>query len=128
MIAVNLMHILLIGPIMIYINFNRENELFKKILIGFTLMIPFIVNIPKMDKLHIDYHATNLAHWTIILAYFSYVSYLFALNKDIPEYIYISLAIIGGIMILVHLYKLIPKIFRKKNKNNNDNKEDHNHS
>ena len=128
MIAVNLMHILLIGPIMIYINFNRENELFKKILIGFTLMIPFIVNIPKMDKLYIDYHAINLAHWTIILAYFSYISYLFALNKNVPEYIYISLAIIGGIMILVHLYKLIPKIFRKKYEKNKNQHHNHNHS
>lgn len=110
MIAVNLMHILLIGPIMIYINFNRDSDLFKKMLIGISLMIPFIVTVPNMKKLYITYQFINFVHWTAILAYFLYVSYLFAFEKNTPEYIYISLAIVGGIMILVHLYKLIPKL------------------
>ena len=110
MIAVNLMHILLIGPIMIYINFNRDSDLFKKILIGISLMIPFIVSVPNIKKLYITYQFVNFVHWTAILAYFLYVSYLFAFEKNTPEYIYISLAIVGGIMILVHLYKLIPKL------------------
>lgn len=120
MIAVNLMHIFLIGPIMIYINFNRTSELFKNMLIGITLMMPFIVNIPKMDKLYINYHLINLAHLTIILGYLLYISYLFAFNKSVPEYIYLSLAIIGSIMIVIHLYKLIPK-FYKKNKIEQEN-------
>lgn len=110
MIAVNLMHILLIGPIMIYINFNRDSDLFKKMLIGISLMIPFIVSVPNIKKLYITYQFVNFVHWTAILAYFLYVSYLFAFEKNTPEYIYISLAIVGGIMILVHLYKVIPKL------------------
>ena len=110
MIAVNLMHILLIGPIMIYINFNRDSDLFKKILIGISLMIPFIVSVPNIKKLYITYQFVNFVHWTAILAYFLYVSYLFAFEKNTPEYIYISLAIVGGIMIVVHLYKVIPKL------------------
>ena len=109
MIAVNLMHILLIGPIMIYINFNRESDLFKKMLVGISLTIPFIVSVPNIKKLYITYQFINFVHWTAILAYFLYVSYLFAFEKNTPEYIYISLAIVGGIMILVHLYKVIPK-------------------
>ena len=115
MIAVNLMHILLIGPIMIYINFNRDSDLFKKMLIGISLMIPFIVSVPNIKKLYITYQFINFTHWTAILGYFLYVSYLFAFNKIVPEYIYISLAIVGVIVILVHLYKLIPKLLRKKN-------------
>ena len=110
MIAVNLMHILLIGPIMIYINFNRESDLFKKMLVGISLTIPFIVSVPNIKKLYITYQFINFVHWTAILAYFLYVSYLFAFNKNTPEYIYISLAIVGGIMILVHLYKVVPKL------------------
>jgi len=110
MIAVNLMHILLIGPIMIYINFNRESDLFKKMLVGISLTIPFIVTVPNIKKLYITYQFINFIHWTAILGYFLYVSYLFAFEKNIPEYIYISLAIVGGIMIVVHLYKLIPKL------------------
>ena len=110
MIAVNLMHILLIGPIMIYINFNRDSDLFKKMLIGISLMMPFIVTVPNMKKLYITYQFINFVHWTAILAYFLYVSYLFAFEKNTPEYIYISLAIVGGIMILVHLYKVVPKL------------------
>ena len=115
MIAVNLMHIFLIGPIMIYINFNRESDLFKKMLVGITLMIPFIVNVPNIKKLYITYQFINFIQWTAILAYFLYVSYLFAFNKNTPDYVYISLAIVGGIMIVVHLYKLIPKLFLNKN-------------
>jgi len=122
MIAVNLMHILLIGPIMIYINFNRDSDLFKKILVGISLMIPFIVSVPNIKKLYITYQFINFVHCTAILAYFLYVSYLFAFEKNIPEYIYISLAIIGGIMILVHLYKLIPKvIYNVKSRNKHEN-------
>lgn len=125
MIAVNLMHILLIGPIMIYINFNRESDLFKKMLVGISLTIPFILSVPNIKKLYITYQFINFVHWTAILAYFLYVSYLFAFNKNTPEYIYISLAIVGGIMILVHLYKLIPKvIYNVKSRNKH---KDHDH-
>ena len=125
MIAVNLMHILLIGPIMIYINFNRESDLFKKMLVGISLTIPFIVSVPNIKKLYITYQFINFVHWTAILAYFLYVSYLFAFEKNTPEYIYISLAIVGGIMILVHLYKLIPKvIYNVKSRNKH---KDHDH-
>ena len=125
MIAVNLMHILLIGPIMIYINFNRESDLFKKILVGITLMIPFIVTVPNIKKLYITYQFINFIHWTAILGYFLYVSYLFAFEKNTPEYIYISLAIVGGIMIVVHLYKLIPKLIYKIK--SRDRHKDHKH-
>lgn len=125
MIAVNLMHILLIGPIMIYINFNRDNDLFKKILVGISLMIPFIVSVPNIKKLYITYQFVNFVHWTAILVYFLYVSYLFAFEKNTPEYIYISLAIVGGIMIVVHLYKVIPKLMY--NIKNRDRHKNHKH-
>lgn len=125
MIAVNLMHILLIGPIMIYINFNRESDLFKKMLVGISLTIPFIVSVPNIKKLYITYQFINFVHWTAILAYFLYVSYLFAFNKNTPEYIYISLAIVGGIMILVHLYKLIPKVIYNVKSRNKHKDYDH---
>ena len=62
MIAVNLMHILLIGPIMIYINFNRESDLFKKMLVGISLTIPFIVTVPNIKKLYITYQFINFIH------------------------------------------------------------------
>ena len=125
MIAVNLMHILLIGPIMIYINFNRESDLFKKMLVGISLTIPFIVTVPNIKKLYITYQFINFIHWTAILGYFLYVSYLFAFEKNTPEYIYISLAIVGGIMIVVHLYKLIPKLIY--NIKSRDRHKDHKH-
>ncbi len=125
MITVNLMHILLIGPIMIYINFNRDKDLFKNILVVISLMIPFIVSVPNIKKLYITYEFVNFVHWTAILAYFLYVSYLFAFEKNTPEYIYISLAIVGGIMIVVHLYKVIPKLMY--NIKNRDRHKNHKH-
>ena len=120
MIAVNLFHILLLGPLMIYIGYYKDNiDIAKYMFVGISAMIPFIVNIPKLDKLYLDYHRINLAHWTIILAYFWYVSYLFILKKEINLYIYMSLLIVGLIIIIVHLFKLIPKLmFRFKKKNN----------
>lgn len=121
MIAVNLFHILLLGPLMIYIGYYKNNiDIAKYMFVGISAMIPFIVNIPKIDKLYLDYHRINLAHWTIILLYFWYVSYLFILKKEINLYIYMSLLIVGLIMIIVHLFKLIPKLiftFKKKNVN-----------
>lgn len=117
MIAVNLFHIFLLGPIMIYIGYYKKNntDLAKKMLVGITAMIPFIVNIPNLKKLYINYHLINLFHWTFILVYFAYISYLFIYEKNIHEGIYISLLIIGILIILIHLYKLIPKLFPNKN-------------
>jgi hypothetical protein len=123
MIAVNLFHILLLGPLMIYIGYYKENNasnninIAKFMLVGISAMLPFIVNVPRLDKLYMDYHRINLAHWTVMLAYFWYVSYLFVFDKTIDLYIYMSLLIIGIIVILVHLFKLIPKLIRKYNTN-----------
>ena len=90
MIAVNLMHILLIGPIMIYINFNRDKDLFKKILVGISLMIPFIVSVPNIKKLYITYEFVNFVHWTVILRIFFiciiFISHLKKIHLNI--YIY----------------------------------------
>lgn len=123
MIAVNLFHILLLGPLMIYIGYYKENNasnninIAKFMLVGISAMLPFIVNVPRLDKLYMDYHRINLAHWTVMLAYFWYVSYLFVFDKTIDLYIYMSLLIIGIIVILVHLFKLIPKLIKKYNTN-----------
>ena len=123
MIAVNLFHILLLGPLMIYIGYYKENNasnninIAKFMLVGISAMLPFIVNVPRLDKLYMDYHRINLAHWTVMLAYFWYISYLFVFDKTIDLYIYMSLLIIGIIVILVHLFKLIPKLIRKYNTN-----------
>ena len=123
MIAVNLFHILLLGPLMIYIGYYKENNasnninIAKFMLVGISAMLPFIVNVPRLDKLYMDYHRINLAHWTVMLAYFWYISYLFVFDKTIDLYIYMSLLIIGIIVILVHLFKLIPKLIKKYNTN-----------
>ena len=42
-------------------------------LVGITLMIPFIVNVPNIKKLYITYQFINFIHWTAIL----YISYMF---------------------------------------------------
>ena len=130
MIAVNLFHILLLGPIMIYIGYFKEDinysnniNIAKFMLVGISAMLPFIVNVPRLDKLYMDYHRINLAHWTVMLWYFWYISYLFIFNKTIDLYIYMSLLIIGIIVIIVHLFKLIPKLLRKYNKNNSEEKQ-----
>lgn len=118
MIGVNLLHILLLGPLMMYIGYYKNNiDLAKYMLVGISAMLPFIVNLPRLDKLYINYHIILLAHWTIIIAYFWYVSYLFIYKKEINEYIYMSLLIIGIIMIIIHLYKLIPRLYKKKYNN-----------
>ena len=80
---------------------------------------------PNIKKLYITYEFVNFVHWTVILAYFLYVSYLFVFEKNTPEYIYISLAIVGGIMIVVHLYKVIPKLMY--NIKNRDRHKNHKH-
>ena len=126
LVQVNLLHIFVIAPLLIYTGYNKDDtHQFIKYSVGsLVFLIPFIVNIPDLSKLNIMYHLNNFLHWTLIMLYFGYLSYLFIYKQSNPidNNIYISMIVIGFIVILVHMYKLYQKYVYKKTIEKRNNK------
>ena len=119
LVQVNLLHIFVIAPLLIYTGYNKDDtHQFIKYSVGsLVFLIPFIVSIPDLSKLNIMYHLNNFLHWTVIMLYFGYLSYLFIYKQSNPinNNIYISMIVIGIIVLIVHMYKLYQKYMYKKN-------------
>ena len=126
LVQVNLLHIFVIAPLLIYTGYNKDDtHQFIKYSVGsLAFLIPFIVSIPDLSKLNIMYHLNNFLHWTVIMLYFGYLSYLFIYKQSNPinNNIYISMIVIGIIVLLVHMYKLYQKYMYKKNMYKNSEK------
>ena len=108
-IQVNLLHILAIGPLLIYIG-SQEKKTDK---IAYTalgilaLMIPFIVNFPS-SKFG-EYNLILLTHWLLFDIFFLYIAYS-GLFMNIPNFLYKLVLIFGLSVISIHLYYLYKKI------------------
>ena len=126
MLQVNLLHVIVQGPLLAYIGNKKDNtpEMAYTIVLVMAFLIPFIVSIPDLSKLNIMYHLNNFLHWTVIMLYFGYLSYLFIYKQSNPinNNIYISMIVIGIIVLLVHMYKLYQKYMYKKNMYKNSEK------
>lgn len=104
---VNLMHMIIIGPLLSYIGYNNSNteDKYFHALTGITSMIPFIVRLPEGN----DYHSLiNLSHYLIYIPFFLYVSFKGQrLNKNIFKLLFV----LGIIVIIIHSYLLYKKVF-----------------
>ena len=120
---VNIMHIFLIGPILSYIGYykNNTNYNIKLIFIGITFMLPFIVRLPNINRLYFQHNLINLIHWTIILIFLLYISYNFYFNNNIHNNLYNILFITGIITIISHIYLIYNKYITNKNTKNIQN-------
>lgn len=97
---VNLMHILVIGPLLTYIGYHKDKtkDMFYHALGGITSLLPFIVRIPTGS----DYHSViNSAHYLFYIPFFFYVSYK---GNKLNESLFGLLFGLGIIVIIVHLY------------------------
>lgn len=104
---VNLMHMIIIGPLLSYIGYNNSNteDKYFHALTGITSMIPFIVRLPKGDNYH---SLINLSHYLIYIPFFFYVSFKGQkLNKNIFKLLFV----LGIIVIIIHSYLLYKKVF-----------------
>ena len=115
---VNLLHILLIGPLLTYIGYYKKDSNYglKLALGGIVLMIPFVVRLPDLNNLKNKVHLSNLLHWTLILVFLGYISYKFYNNEDIHYQIYNILFVTGIIVIITHIYLIYDKYNQINNK------------
>ena len=115
---VNLLHIFLIGPILLYIGYKKKetNYNIKLIFIGVVVMMPFIVRFPNINRLEFEHNRINLLHWTIILIFLSYICYNFYLNIELNNIYYNILLFTGLKTIIIHTYLLYNKIQNNKEK------------
>lgn len=106
MIQVNLMHILVVGPLLTYIGHyrNKTKDMFFHALGGITSLLPFIVRLPTGT----DYHSViNSAHYLFYIPFFFYVSYK---GNKLNQSLFGLLFGLGIIVIIVHLYLLANKL------------------
>ena len=123
MIQVNLMHIFLISPTLLFIGTLNEEYLSdnnKKYidfafnaLILYSLLIPFIVRRDFIKKIFYTEKLTirnwiNLLHYIFFMGLFFYIGYQSRNISNLLQYICILL---GISMISIHLYHLINKIY-----------------
>ena len=121
MIQVNLMHIFVIGPLLTYIGYKKENteEIYFNALGAITLLLPFIVRLPFKK----DYHSIiNSLHYFPYILFFLYIAYQ---KCNIPyKWIYSFLLVTGIIVISVHFGILIYKIFKMEKEKEKDKDEE----
>ena len=102
---VNLMHILVIGPLLTYIGYHKDKteNMYFDALGGITSLLPFIIRIPSGS----DYHSIiNSVHYLLYIPFFFYVAYK---KNELNESLFGLLFGTGVIVILVHLYLLANK-------------------
>jgi hypothetical protein len=108
MIQVNLLHICIISPLLIYIGVkgNNTKDLAYSALLTISWMIPFIIRIPSL-KFNQKRDYINFIHLLIIPICGSLIYYK---KKSLPDGIYIVLISLGILVILIHIYLLFIKL------------------
>jgi hypothetical protein len=111
---VNLMHIAVIGPLLYVIGDQAEKKgnvdkwLFHA-LATLTILIIFIVRPPFPFEFNYR-NLVNISHYTLILALFGWISYR---QNAIDIEILKSMKLLGIVVIAIHLYLLISKLYVK---------------
>jgi hypothetical protein len=100
---INLMHVMLVGPLLTYIGFEgkKTKQIFYGALLGLTLMISFMVRTPGF-KLNYR-NSISWVHWIIWSSLFIYISFK---QSELPDYMFEIIKYLGIITIIVHLYIL----------------------
>lgn len=108
MIQVNLLHILIQGPLLIYIghNKNKTPDMAFSLLLIMGIMIPFIVRFPK-KQIKSSYNKILYLHYLLIMPSFIYLGYK---GNNINPRLYQPLFYTGIIISLYHAYKLSKRV------------------
>ena len=104
---INLMHILVIGPLLFYIgNKKKDNsELVYNIIFTLVIMMPFMVRFPSLEyKSSSDYNKTvHLVVFTA-LGYYIYIT-----KNNLPIIAFEIMKYLGLSIIAIHIYLAIEK-------------------
>ena len=109
MLQVNLLHLLVQGPLLAYIGYHKEQTPDKvfTLLLVMGLMIPFIVRFPTKKNVKADYKKILYMHYLFIMPAFIYIGYQ---GKKINPKFYQPLFFTGLIVALYHAYKVSQRI------------------
>ena len=126
MIQVNFWHVLMHGPILLYIGLNKQNtdEFAFNALTTLALSLPFVIRLKNIDKSRIF---INYYH---LLFTMPFLIYLGVAGKKMPNVMFTISFILGIMLILIHLSLIIYKIYKNykdKQKSKNIPKPVHNH-
>ena len=101
MVQVNLMHILLVGPLLLYIGQNKQNtnKIAYYYLGAISLMIPFVIRFPSIKLSYTN--IVHLLHLILFLPVFWWISYK---QDNISSNIYDLLIVLGISAIAAHSY------------------------
>lgn len=105
---VNLMHVAVIGPLLYSIGHyapKTPNILYNALGV-LALMIPFVVRTPKLDLSYRN--IVNSLHYLVWIILFGYVAYM---KNDTPKGILESLKILGIVVVALHGYLFIQKMY-----------------
>lgn len=101
---VNMMHVMLVSPLLIYIGKNKQKtpQWAYTSLMALSLMIPFIVRFPqpKMEYRHL----VNANHYMITMPFLLYVAYK---GDSIDHSIYPMLLYTGYLLLVIHGYLIV---------------------
>ena len=112
-ININLMHILVIGPLLFGIGYKSPNKYmdFYDYLTGILAILPFMVRIPRSKPSKWDKMSWNsVIHFFAFLPFLGYVAFK---RDNAPIFIYNILKILGISIITIHIYLLAEKVINK---------------
>lgn len=103
MLQVNLLHIIIQGPLLAYIGYKKENtpDIAFSLLLIMGMLIPFIVRFPK-KKIKSSYNRILYLHYLFIMPAFLYLGYK---GNELNPKLYQPLFYTGIIIAFYHLYK-----------------------
>ena len=104
---VNLMHMFLVGPLLLYIGNKKEKteDWAFYSLATLTFMLPFIVRLPSFNT--INYRSIiNSTHYTIWIPLFLYISYK---KQNLESYWWQIISLFGVSVITIHLFLFLQK-------------------
>lgn len=104
---INLMHILVIGPLLFYIGYNQKSNTEKVYHMIFTLiiMLPFMVSYPSLEfKSSKD--VNRIIH---LILYTSLGYYIYKKKNDLPIVAFILMKYTGLAIISIHIYLAFEK-------------------
>ena len=100
---INLMHAMLVGPLLASIGFQGKKtpQLFYGALLGLTLIIGFMVRTPGLKANYRN--SISWVHWIGWSSLFLWICYK---QSDLPQYMFEIIKYLGIATIAIHLYIL----------------------
>lgn len=104
---VNLMHIFIVGPLLMYIGNKKDKtpQIAFNMLLTLILLLPFIVRFPNFNKITYT-NIINSSHYLVWIPLFGYIAYK---GNKLDNYWWTLLSLLGVTVISIHIFLLLNK-------------------